>query len=46
MAEPAPHEVTLLLQAWSKGDQSAFEKLYPLVERELHRLAQGYLRRE
>ncbi len=46
MAEPAPHEVTLLLQAWSKGDQSAFEKLYPLVERELYRLAQGYLRRE
>ncbi len=39
-------EVTQLLLAWSNGDQSALERLTPLVYAELHRLAHGYLRRE
>jgi RNA polymerase sigma factor (TIGR02999 family) len=37
---PAPSlEVTELLTAWGGGDQSALEKLVPLVHAELHRLA-------
>ena len=39
-------EVTELLAAWSRGDQSAGERLMPLVERELQLLARRYLRRE
>jgi len=31
--------------AWSKGDQSAPEKLVPLAEVELRRIAQRYLER-
>jgi RNA polymerase sigma factor (TIGR02999 family) len=31
---------------WSNGDQSALDKLLPLVEKELHRLAHSYMRRE
>ena len=46
MAEPSSQEVTCLLQAWSNGDQSAFDQLFPLVEQELYRLARGYMRRE
>lgn len=40
------HEVTKLLQAWSDGNRAALDKLMPLVERELHRLARHYMRRE
>jgi RNA polymerase sigma factor (TIGR02999 family) len=40
------HEITDLLQAWERGDQSALEKLIPLVETELRRLAKTYMRRE
>jgi RNA polymerase sigma factor (TIGR02999 family) len=36
-------EITQLLQAWNEGDQSAIEKLVPLVYDELHRLAQRYM---
>jgi RNA polymerase sigma factor (TIGR02999 family) len=32
-------EVTMLLAAWSKGDQSALNKMMPLVYAELHRIA-------
>jgi RNA polymerase sigma-70 factor (ECF subfamily) len=32
-------EVTTLLAAWSKGDQSALNKVVPLVYAELHRIA-------
>lgn len=39
-------EVTQLLLAWSEGDQSAFEKLMPLVYEELRRVARRYMRRE
>ena len=46
MATPSPEEVTRLLLAWSRGDESALEKLIPLVYEELHRLAHGYMDRE
>jgi RNA polymerase sigma factor (TIGR02999 family) len=46
MAEPSSHEVTQLLQAWSEGRQEALDQLMPIVERELHRLAEIYMRRE
>ena len=39
-------DVSVLLRAWSGGDQSALEKLTPIVYSELHRLARGYMRRE
>jgi RNA polymerase sigma-70 factor, ECF subfamily len=39
-------EVSVLLQAWSNGDQFALEKLTPIVYNELHRLARHYLRGE
>ena len=38
--------VTNLLRAWSDGDESALQRLMPLVEAELRRLARGYMRRE
>jgi RNA polymerase sigma factor (TIGR02999 family) len=43
---PAPSEITRLLIAWSEGDQAALERLLPLIERELHRIARHYMRRE
>jgi len=39
-------DVTGLLQAWSEGDDRALERLLPLVEAELRRLARGYMTRE
>jgi RNA polymerase sigma-70 factor (ECF subfamily) len=39
-------QVTDLLQAWSDGDETALERLMPLVYDELHRLAKRYMRRE
>jgi len=39
-------EVSGLLQAWSEGDRGALDRLTPIVYKELHRLARGYLRRE
>lgn len=44
MPAPSPHEVTRLLVAWRAGDQGAFERLVPLVYRELHRLAHARMR--
>jgi RNA polymerase sigma factor (TIGR02999 family) len=35
-----------LLAAWSDGDRSALDKLLPLVEGELHRLAHRYMSHE
>ncbi|MEK6283701.1 MAG: sigma-70 family RNA polymerase sigma factor [Acidobacteriota bacterium] len=46
MADNSPHEVTQLLMDWSGGDRAALDKLVPLVERELHRLAHHYMNRE
>jgi RNA polymerase sigma factor (TIGR02999 family) len=39
-------DATDLLVAWSNGDQSAFDKLVPLVYQELHALARRYMRSE
>lgn len=41
-----PEGVTQLLVDWGNGDQSALDKLMPLVYSELRRLASNYLRRE
>ena len=38
-----PTEVTRLLLSWSRGDDSALNKLIPLVYRELRRIAAVYL---
>ena len=38
--------VTDLLAAWNCGDESALEKLIPIVEQELRRIAHNYMRRE
>jgi RNA polymerase sigma-70 factor, ECF subfamily len=35
----ASSEVTTLLRAWADGDTAAFDRLVPLVYRELHRIA-------
>ena len=43
---PPEHEVTELLQAWSKGNVAARDLLMPLVYRELRRRASAYFRRE
>ena len=46
MSSPSTNEVTQLLVSWSNGDESALDKLMPLVHQELRRLAKGYMRRE
>ena len=46
MTTPSPHEVTQLLLDWSNGNQAALDRLMRLVDRELHRLAHHYMRRE
>ena len=45
MTEP-PSDVTKLLQAWNAGDQTALERLLPLVYAELRRVAHNQLRHE
>jgi len=40
------HDVTALLQAWSKGDSEAFERLIPLVDHELRKLAHSFMSKE
>src|ERR1039458_7987154 len=44
--EAAECDVSVLLRAWSGGDQSALAKLTPIVYDELHRLARHYMKRE
>ena len=46
MSIQASGTVTELLRAWSDGDDGALERLMPLVEAELRRLARGYMARE
>ena len=46
MTTPASQDLTQLLLAWNQGDQSALERLLPLVDAELRRLAHAYMRRE
>jgi RNA polymerase sigma factor (TIGR02999 family) len=41
-----PSEITELLIGWSNGDRTSLDKLVPLVEGELHRLAHHYMSRE
>lgn len=43
MEVPSTHEVTLLLKAWSVGDEAALEKLTPLVYQQLHNIARRYM---
>lgn len=42
----AAESVTELLIAWSDGDSSALDRLIPLVEAELHRIARHHMRHE
>jgi RNA polymerase sigma-70 factor (ECF subfamily) len=39
-------DISTLLRAWSDGDHGAIDQLTPIVYRELHRLAQRYMKRE
>src|SRR2546423_13644879 len=39
-------DITALLVDWNNGDKSAMERLLPLVERKLPKLAHSYMRRE
>ena len=43
---PAPPEVSQLLHAWSNGDQTARDKLIPLVYDELRQMARRYMERQ
>ena len=45
-ASPQQQQVTQLLGDWRSGDASALEKLIPLVQPELQRLARHYMSRE
>ena len=46
MPDAQTHELTQLLVDWSNGDQAAFDKLMPLIDEELRRLAHRYMSRE
>src|SRR5215469_17256975 len=46
MASSSSSEVSQLLQRWNDGDETALEKLMPLVYNELHRMARYYMARE
>src|ERR1043166_1155494 len=45
-AQPRPADPSILLRAWSEGDQTALRKLTPIVYAELRRLARRSLRGE
>ena len=40
------HEITELLRAWGNGDSQALDKLVPLVDDELKKIAHAYMLRE
>jgi RNA polymerase sigma factor (TIGR02999 family) len=46
MPEPETHELTQLLIDWSNGNRAALDKLMPVVEQELRRLAHRYMSSE
>jgi RNA polymerase sigma factor (TIGR02999 family) len=46
MTTPSPQEITRLLDDWSGGDQSALDRLIPLVHAELRRIAGRQMGRE
>ena len=43
MRSPSSARITGSLHAWSAGEQQALNELMPLVERELRRVAHGYM---
>ncbi len=46
MNRPTSEEITQLLLAWGSGDETALERLMPLVHAELKRLAKRYMNRQ
>ena len=46
LPEGRPPDVSVLLEAWNRGDAAARDRLLPLVYEELRRRARAYLRRE
>jgi RNA polymerase sigma-70 factor (ECF subfamily) len=46
MDDPASQEFTTWLQDWANGDRGAFDRLMPVVYRELRNLAARYMRNE
>ena len=44
--KPAASDISVLLRAWTGGDQGALERLTPIVYEELHRLARRYMQGE
>jgi RNA polymerase sigma factor (TIGR02999 family) len=46
VGQTAPESITVLLSRVNSGDREAFDHLIPLVYHELHRIAEGYVRRE
>jgi RNA polymerase sigma-70 factor, ECF subfamily len=46
MNQGLPQQVTQLLHLWCRGDQTALDKLVPLVYDELHRRAHHYMQHE
>jgi RNA polymerase sigma-70 factor, ECF subfamily len=43
MPPTSSREITQLLLSWNAGDQSALDRLVPLVQAELHRLARRFM---
>ena len=46
MSSSASSEVSMLLHAWNDGDETALQRLMPLVYDELHRMARNYMAHE
>jgi RNA polymerase sigma factor (TIGR02999 family) len=46
MSTASTHDVTRLLQAWSRGATQASDQLLPLIYDQLRRIAREYMRRE
>ena len=46
MTQSSASQVSQLLRAWNEGDESALEKLVPIVYSELHRMARQYMAHE
>src|SRR5687768_12452717 len=46
MPTMSPQEVTRLLADWGRGDRSALDKLFPLVQAELRRIARRQMSQE
>ena len=46
MTEAQTHDLTELLIDWSNGDRAALDRLMPLIDEELRRLAHRYMTRE